>query len=339
MRKNGFSLIELLVVVGIMSVLAVGVMTMMDNQNKDFKFLAEKFEIRDTKSILTGVLDENAFCGCFLSGKTLNTTTGQINEAVSSIPLSYTNPGCVASSQKIIPTVGSKLSGSSNLTVGSISILPGTEIATGSGKYSTSLEINFENVSRSVRPMTVPIFFKVDLTSGSAVARPVSTCINAVVAPLVQGFCTPMNPWDNSNVLPCDDIAGYTKQRLTGVYGSGIWRGSGCCYIPDSDGGNGWCGPQYPSWLGSFSGCGAGNASFSVFKVQGIKSGSYDQSQCCFIPKTLPKNPQAFSTGGTLTAWDSASGCGGPFTYFKVIYQNTVTGGSGREISCTYVPK
>lgn len=340
MRKNGFSLIELLVVIGIMSILALGMMTMMDNQNKDFKFLAEKFEIRDTKSILTGVLDENAFCGCFLSGKTLNTATRQINEAVNSIPLSYSNPGCVASAQKIIPAVGSKLSGSSNITVGSIAILPGTEVVTGSGKYSTSLEINFGNVSRSVRPMTVPIFFKIDLTSGSAAARPVSACISAVVSPPVQGFCTPRNDWDNSNVLSCPVMAGYTSQRLSGVNQSGTWwRGSGCCYLPSTTGGNGWCSPQYPSWSGSFSGCGAGNANYSVFKVQGVVSGSYDYSQCCFIPNVLPQTPQAFSTGGHLDADSYASGCGGPYTYFSVITQNTVTGGLGRNLSCTYVPK
>lgn len=343
-RQGGFSLIELMVVIGIMSIAVLGVMTMMDNQNKDFKFLAEKFEIRDTKSVLTGVIDENSFCGCLMNGKTLDTTTGLLSSGVTSVPISYTNPGCVASTLKVIPVVGSKLSASSNIEVASITMLPATEVVSGSGKYSTQLEVKFNNVSRSVRPMTVPLFFKIDTAAGSPSARPFSTCMSAaatVDVPPVQGFCTPREDWDNSNSLVCPAMPGYTMQRLTGVYATGTWwRGSGCCYIPDSEGGNGWCGPQYPSWNGSFVTCGPGNAYYTAVRIQGTKSAEYDQSQCCFVPKMLPKNPQPFSMQGHIDAWDWGSpNCGGPYTHFNAIYHNTVTAGEGRNITCSWVPK
>jgi prepilin-type N-terminal cleavage/methylation domain-containing protein len=342
--QNGFSLIELLIVMGIMSIAALGMMSMMDNQNKDFRFLAEKFEIRDTKSVLTGVLDENSFCGCFLNGKTFNTTTGLMNQAITSIPMNYTSPSptCTPSTLNIIPPVGSKLSASSNITVASLSLLPGTEVVPGSGKYSSGVEVTLGNVSRSVRPITVPIFFKIDTAAGTPTTRPVTNCMSATVeVPPLQGFCTPMNRWDNGNTLSCPAISGFTMRRITGVDRRGTdWRGSGCCYIPNTDGGNGWCSPAYPNWgPGDFSGCGAGTALFSVTQIFGVKSGESNYNHCCFVPNFMPKYPQAFATG-TLTAWDAHSpNCGGPFTYFNTVFQNTVTGGQGHEISCTYIPK
>lgn len=176
LTRKGFSLIELMVVVGVMSVSVLGIMSMMDNQNKKINFLTEKFEIQDTKTILSGLVGENSFCTCLLGGKTMDTVTGVLNPGIASVPLSFTNPGCTPSALKIIPSVGSKLSDSSNIEIASVKILPATEVVTGTGKYLAQLEVKFSNTIRSTRPLTVPVFYKIDSLAGDPTARPFLTC-------------------------------------------------------------------------------------------------------------------------------------------------------------------
>jgi len=152
--------------------------------------------------------------------------------------------------------------------------------------------------------------------------------------------------------MTCPVLTNYTATRISGVYGTDAnglrYRGSSCCYVPTLPGGDGWCSFVMPSWSLSFSGCGSGNSFYTPTLVQAVTANTYDQSICCFVPNFRSNNAHAFasvslnqgySSSDSLAADSAFIGCGGPFQFYDIIVQNTVTANQGRNASCTYVPK
>jgi hypothetical protein len=174
-------------------------------------------------------------------------------------------------------------------------------------------------------------------TTDAAGLSTITSCVlqAASVAIAKQGFCTPALTPDNLNVGVCPAIPGYTTNRITACI-PGVRRTLTCCYVPANADSNGWCSDPMEGWSGCFNSCGAGSSDYFVQHLNGVKSGSNDTHQCCFIPKNSSVT-KPFSSSAH-TSWDSFSGCN-PLAGYNVLRTIAVTGGVGNQQACTYVPQ
>lgn len=339
-HDQGVTLIEVMIASAIMIIGLLAFSTMLVNQQKDTKGLSEKLAALDLQQILLSALNDTV-CTFILTDPSQSASASLPNRNKdtfdSTVPNDFISlhriPMSASATAVPVAEVGKPASPiTSSVVVQAITL---TNFSGGSDQYTAEFQFKLSTSMRQLRPQ----FVKTTLvTTGPANAKQIVSC--SVASSTKNGFCTPANAWDNSGLLTCLALPGYSEIKLSGVNSGGTaYRESGCCYIPNTPGSNGWCSPQYASWSGSFSGCGVGTANYSVVKIEGVVSGVYDETACCFIPTSPPaQNPLAFNSG--VFAADALwSGCGGPFAQYNVIEQNTVTAGLGRNGSCTYVPK
>ncbi len=176
--EAGFSLTELLVGVGIMGIVALAMATMFTNSFNDMRSLKESLAMRDLETRIRQTLLRPDYASCLLRGRTLNTTTNPATwtPAIASMPFAYQIPA------PAMPAACTALGGviaEANVAIGDsaarIATLSMTEtLALGVGNYSANLTIapDVQSLVRSLRPIRVPIQFRVDLTSGTPEARP-----------------------------------------------------------------------------------------------------------------------------------------------------------------------
>lgn len=348
LSQSGNSLIQVMVATAVMSVLALGIASMISTQNKEVKSLSEKLLTKEIETQLKNLISNSDYCNCLLRGKSFNTTPGSLGivpaDQITRIKAGYsTGPSdavpCTALAEDLIPPAGAALP-SSTMAVNSVQIDNMSQIAP--ANYKADITVVLTGHIRALKPIKTAIQFSIDPLIGTPTNRPFIGCAGSPsAAPLaVRGFCTPAVHWDNSNVLACDPIVGFSVRRLHGVSG-GVYRNTSCCYVPDSSGSPGWCSSLHEGWGGSFTGCGASTANYTTFTMNGVTSGVNDTYQCCYIPTVAPANGEydVFSTEriGANNSW--TLNCGGPYSAYHVRYQNAVTGGSGRNISCTWYMK
>lgn len=180
--QSGFSIIEVLVAVGITSVVSLALITLIVDQNKEIKNLSNKLQARDTEISLKNVFTSTSFCGCVFKALTFNQQTKQFNQNLISLPSNYTNVPADANTPcaiggVLIPAVGKKIPGT-DLTVAAIDVSNINEVTPGSSFYTGKISVNFANINldRTIKPISANISFRVDTSSGLASARKLSTC-------------------------------------------------------------------------------------------------------------------------------------------------------------------
>lgn len=158
-NRQGMSIIEVMVSFGIMSIMALGMVSMIQSQNKEVTALTEKLLAKDVEAHLVNVMNVSDFCSCLMRGLTLNTTTAPMTLSANpvDIPAGYTQPipvplttACTPSSAvRIVPSAGNRLE-NSNLRINAITY---SDIsALGNSKYSANLNVSFQ-LNSGVRPI------------------------------------------------------------------------------------------------------------------------------------------------------------------------------------------
>ncbi len=181
-NSNGNSLVQVMVAAGIMSVVALGVATMISDQNKQVKALTEKLLTKETELSIKNVFLDSNYCSCIFRGKTFDTTTNSWSAGITVIPNAFTAvpafpAACTASGTNIVPAVGAVLAGGSTMTVGAIGLTSIVETTAGSGNYSANIEVGFNNTVQSIKNIKTNITFSINTTGGTGPTdRPFSGC-------------------------------------------------------------------------------------------------------------------------------------------------------------------
>ncbi len=184
-NSRGSSLIEVLVVIGLMAIISSVSMSMIANQNKQVKSLSDKLLTRELESQLNVVLSNSDYCQCLLTGRQFNTIAG-LEGIISSDQLTHINSGystgpsdptpCTPSATDLIPPVGFSLP-STTMTVQGLGLKNMSVISP--GRYGADIEVSFANTVFPLKPIQSRVFFAVDLTGGSGPeSRPFLNCEN-----------------------------------------------------------------------------------------------------------------------------------------------------------------
>jgi hypothetical protein len=346
LKSKGSSLVQVMVSVAIMSVISLGVATMISYQHKELKALGEKLLTKELESQMKNMFSDSDYCNCVFRGKFFDTTAGSeaivTADQITRLRTGYSAgpPTCTVIASDFIPPAGTQVPGST-MDVGTIGLTNMQLISP--ANYKADLAVTFSNSVRSIKGIKTSIQFTINPALGTSTARPFVSCASSPVSPgaTIKGFCTPVMSFDNADIEVCPVIAGFSERKLTGVHGGIGVRHTSCCYVPSSSTSPGWCSSNMEGWSGSFSGCGASTASYAVTHVSGAMAGQNDTHSCCFIPTTpYVDGPGASNFGTAFMRADSGwLDCGGPYTYYDRYFFNYVTGGVGRTISCTFVSK
>lgn len=195
-NSRGFSIVEVLVTLGIMSVITMGMMTLVTNQTTDIKAIDEKMALQGVQTQVSNVLSSPAFCGCFISGTTARTFNYSAapkvwNTFPTSIASSY--DGACAAVGAAFLTVGTALE--ARLMPTGMSLQNITETTAGSGNFSANLVLTFDQtlLTRSRKNLSVPMYFTLNMADPIA-ARRLGTCSSAAAAPIdLPTLCNQIN--------------------------------------------------------------------------------------------------------------------------------------------------
>ena len=190
LKNRGMSIIEVLVATGLLSIVTLGVMSMISSQNKEVTALTERLGVKDVEAQLVNVMNVADFCSCLMRGLTLNATSVPMTLSANpvDIPMGYNQPipvllttPCTPNSvNRIVPSGGNKIAGL-NVKVNTITYADINPL--GSSKYSANLKISFDPNS-GVRPhadIKASVIFTVN-SADPANAQRFQACGSAVPA-------------------------------------------------------------------------------------------------------------------------------------------------------------
>lgn len=160
-----------------MSIVAVGMMTMTSNMNRDFKAFDEKVEIQGLQLQVRNMLSSPGFCKCFMRGNTFNYSTKSWNDPINSMGAAYDGTTCDPLGTPMV-NIGTRI-GNSNLLPASMQIENITETVVGSGSFSANLNIKLDQslLTRSRKDISVPIYFTIKMSGPEPdTARLLNSC-------------------------------------------------------------------------------------------------------------------------------------------------------------------
>lgn len=181
--RNGFSLVEVLIVAAVGSIIALGMMSLLSSFSKEFKAFDEKSSIQNLQIQLQGFLSNPEFCKCFVSNNGTNTlnysATPKTWSAFPQVMYSSYNAtsSCNNSTTELIH-LNNKI-GNSSLVPISMEIIDTVESSVGSGKFAARFNIEFksEELVRARKGVSIPINFSVDMSASIPNnARPIKSC-------------------------------------------------------------------------------------------------------------------------------------------------------------------
>lgn len=178
-KNRGMSLVEVLVAVGIMSIVALSFATMMSNQQKEAKAVSETLAKLDLEKLLIAALADGSICSFEL---TQGPTTFDSTLLASATPPVLTLPSIHAASNAAAPLLvanNAQASPSSNsLTVQSIKFEAITN-AGNANQYLADLKISFNSGTvRSIRPIALKMILNTSSAS-PANAKLITSCLRA----------------------------------------------------------------------------------------------------------------------------------------------------------------
>lgn len=181
-----------------MSVVTMGMMTLVTNQTTEIQSIDEKMALQGVQTQVSNVLSSPAFCRCFI-GTTrtfdYSATPKVWNTFPTSIASSY--DGACAAVGTAFLTVGANLS--PKLLPNGMSLQNITETTAGSGNFSANLVLQFDQtlLTRSKKSLSLPMYFTVNMADPIA-ARRLGTCSSAAASPIdLPTLCVQMNGFYN----------------------------------------------------------------------------------------------------------------------------------------------
>ncbi|MBL7672480.1 MAG: prepilin-type N-terminal cleavage/methylation domain-containing protein [Bdellovibrionaceae bacterium] len=168
-NKNGFSVIEVMLAIGLLSLISGALVTMVTNQNRMIKYMSQKIAINDLKNgLIVAMQNENA-CAVNLSPvENSGLIFDSSFQGKKSLSLNKVRVSQDPASPSLIE-VNKEVVGSSGLTVTSITLDDLTDV--GSGQWSGIWKVGLTTASDgfSLKPITlVPQRFDVDVTTPTA---------------------------------------------------------------------------------------------------------------------------------------------------------------------------
>lgn len=172
-----------MVVAGISSIIALGVASIISNQNKEIKAIGEKLATKELELQLKNMLSNPDYCNCLLRNKKFNTIAGSeaivVADQITSLKTGYsTGPldavPCTAIATDFVPPAGSNIP-DSTMKVGSVGLTNMTLVSPAT--YKADLQVNFTATVRAIKPIKTSLQFTINPTGGTGPTdRPFVAC-------------------------------------------------------------------------------------------------------------------------------------------------------------------
>lgn len=179
MSKNqkGFSIIELVMVSSILTVISLGIVTLLTTQSREAKSFQERINRNELNNHLQLLLANSSYCGCMMRGRTVNTVANTFNGVFTNVRSSYNQPppaypaACTAVGGNLLPNASNLGFDVTSIRVDSLSNL-------GGGNYLGIFTVNFDfnDTIKALVPITIPFGLQVNTTAGTPTTRPVIGC-------------------------------------------------------------------------------------------------------------------------------------------------------------------
>lgn len=241
-RQNGFSLIQTIVALGVMSIIALSMTELYRHQQRGMKLLSQKYDILNLQNSLNSlVITSSTACTSQLAGQTFSTdgvTSTTPSSSVVSFPSNEIRAGAAATGY-LLAKAGDALLGSS-VIINSIQV--SNILYTGvPGRYIANLAIDYDpnSLIQLMKPLRM----------------------NLVIYATVSGTTATITSCGNESKLNCSLVTAWTGSQTQQVFcppnTTSAWGG---CDIVGSGGvgsediisdfpiANGWqCGSSHPS--------------------------------------------------------------------------------------------
>lgn len=223
LETNGSSLIQVMFAAAIMMVIALGLSSMISNQNKEIKAIGEKLLTKELESQMKTMLGSSDYCNCLLRGKTFDIAATppvvvpadqitRLQSGYSTGPLDALP--CTPIATDFISPAGGGVAGS-NMTVASVDIRNMQLVSP--ANYKADVQVSFSNSVRVLQPIKSSIQFAVD-GSGAFVR-----CSGGASA------LTPLNPGAGYDGMTGDAACASIGKRCQYVSSlNTIWHDAGC---------------------------------------------------------------------------------------------------------------
>ncbi len=174
-NKFGFSILESLIAIGIMTIVMAGFIAMMSAQNKETKAMSEVIGAQDLQKSLSSAMSDGAVCKEILKTKNFNAqavisgSPQEINLGTNPVYISMINP---TTPGPVLFKKGDKASVySSSLVIESIKLFIDSGAYSGNtGSFVARWEVQFDRTKmvRALRPVTVATTITADTTNPTA---------------------------------------------------------------------------------------------------------------------------------------------------------------------------
>lgn len=248
----GFSLVEVLVAIGIMGIAFFAFMSTILSQQKEMKFLEQKSEVLEIKNLIGTVLGNSQICGWQMAAESAlhpmnmtGVTTTVPSPSTLSLAKIYSGPD---NTSQIIFQTGQRVPRTVNPIIAGTTILRDAKASGTPNEYIGEFVVNIDSSSliHSVAPMSFPIVFATE--SGDPIdAKKISRCCigASCITPTATGFitqsisCSAGNNQGNScPVLVTND----PELQTFGIRPDQLYPMS-CIYKSWADQGHAWGGP------------------------------------------------------------------------------------------------
>lgn len=200
--SQGFSLVEVMVSIGIMGIGILTMTTMMTNQSREIKSMEEKMQLRQLESSLTNLFANSSLCSCVFANSKFNSNTRVWTPAMSEIGSSYSSSCALVGA----PLIRLNQKFETSLYPSEISFIEVQEAVQDSGVYTGYVNVKFDSTKmvRALKDAKIPFYFSVNL-SDPVGSRSLLSCsaVNTTAPPINHViFCAQMGGVYNLTASP-----------------------------------------------------------------------------------------------------------------------------------------
>ncbi|MGZ3768852.1 MAG: prepilin-type N-terminal cleavage/methylation domain-containing protein [Bdellovibrio sp.] len=167
-NRKGMTIIEVMVAIGIMSIVLAGMTTMQINMQKETKALTEKMAVLDLEKFLISTLADGSICTAELTPSILNGSSSFSvnvgNPSKTSIVLPSGIHSSITDPSKVLVQPGALISPLSNVKVKPNGVTVSNFANAGTDLYTATINVEFEsdNLVRSLKPISVKTMVNTD---------------------------------------------------------------------------------------------------------------------------------------------------------------------------------
>jgi type II secretory pathway pseudopilin PulG len=173
-NRLGFSIVEVLVAVGIMGVLTLSILSLLNTQNRELRAIDEKMNLQSLQVAISASLSNPGFCSCFLGSQNFN-YSAKTWDSLPTIMNSSFDTSCNPQGSPLL-SVGVYHPGF-RITPTAINVNGIVEVTANSGIFTANLSIQLDptNLVRARKDLSFPFSFSVNMTDPPT-ARRLITC-------------------------------------------------------------------------------------------------------------------------------------------------------------------